>query len=186
MALIEWGEDERKLTDRVSVLVGSDNGKYPSGNTLVVRGESECFVIDPSVDVVARGGAPVKVDVVLNSHAHEDHIPGNKLFANARVCIHEDDAPGIRTLDGLMEIYGLEGAAREGFERVVVDEFNFAPRPDAEGFRDGDVFDLGAVAIEAVHLPGHTRGDGRPRSRLRRDRRRHHRGTLRRRGGARR
>ena len=158
MTLIEWGEDERKLTDRVSVLVGTGNGKYPSGNTLVVRGESECVVIDPSVDVVARGGAPVKVDVVLNSHAHEDHIPGNKLFATARVCIHQDDVPGITTLEGLMDVYGLEGAAREGFKRVVVDEFNFAPRPDAEGFRDGAVFDLGGVAIEAVHLPGHTRG----------------------------
>jgi glyoxylase-like metal-dependent hydrolase (beta-lactamase superfamily II) len=158
MMIAEWGEDERKLTDRVSVLIGSDNGKYPSGNTLVVRGESECFVIDPSVDVVARGGAPVKVDAVLNSHAHEDHIPGNKLFATARVHIHEDDVPGIATLDGLMDIYGFEGAAREGFKQVVVDEFNFAPRPDAEGFRDGAVFDLGGVAIEAVHLPGHTRG----------------------------
>ncbi len=158
MKLVEWGEDERRLTDSVSVLVGSDNGKYPSGNTLVVRGESECFVIDPSVDVVARGGAPVKVDAVLNSHAHEDHIPGNKLFTSARVHIHEDDVSGITTLDGLMDIYGLEGAAREGFERVVVDEFNFAPRPDAEGFGDGAIFDLGGVEIEAVHLPGHTRG----------------------------
>ena len=158
MTLVEWGEDELALTDRVSVLVGSDNGKYPSGNTLVVRGESECFVIDPSVDVVARGGVPVRVDAVLDSHAHEDHIPGNKLFASARVHVHEDDLAGVATLDGLMDVYGLEGEAREAFQRVVVDEFHFAPRPDAEGFRDGAVFDLGGIAIEAVHLPGHTRG----------------------------
>ena len=102
MSLVEWGEDERKLTDRVSVLVGRDNVNYPSGNTLIVRGESECFVIDPSVDVVARGGAPVEVDAVLNSHAHEDHIPGNKLFASARVHIHEDDVPGVTSLEGLI------------------------------------------------------------------------------------
>jgi glyoxylase-like metal-dependent hydrolase (beta-lactamase superfamily II) len=57
-----------------------------------------------------------------------------------------------------MDIYGLEGGAREAFRRAVVDEFNFAPRPDANGFHDGAVFDLGGIAIEAVHLPGHTRG----------------------------
>ncbi|MDP6977143.1 MAG: MBL fold metallo-hydrolase [Myxococcota bacterium] len=156
--IVEWGEDERKLTDRVSVLVGGENGKYPSGNTLIVKGESECFVIDPSVDVVARGGAPVRVDAVLNSHAHEDHIPGNKLFADARVHIHEDDVPGVTTLEGLMDIYGLQGESREGFKQVVVEQFHFTPRPDARGFSDGAHFDLGSVGIEAVHLPGHTRG----------------------------
>jgi glyoxylase-like metal-dependent hydrolase (beta-lactamase superfamily II) len=39
-----------------------------------------------------------------------------------------------------------------------VEEFNYTPRPDAQGFTDGHVWDLGRVQIEAVHLPGHTRG----------------------------
>jgi len=158
MTIADWGTSELKLSDRVSVLVGTDQGKYPSGNSIVVRGDSEAFVIDPSIDVVARGGAPARIDAVLNSHAHEDHIPGNKLFADARVHVHHDDLPGVTSLDGLMDIYGLAGNTREAFTKVVVDEFNFAPRPDAEGFRDGHVFDLGGVEIEAVHLPGHTRG----------------------------
>lgn len=156
--IADWGEAERRLTDRVSVLVGSEAGKYPSGNSLVVRGESEAFVIDPSVDVVKRGGAPVRIDAVLNSHAHEDHIPGNKLFADARVHVHDQDLPGVESLDGLMNVYGLEGPTREAFAKVIVEEFHFAPRPDARGFADGHVFDLGGVRIEAVHLPGHTRG----------------------------
>ena len=42
--------------------------------------------------------------------------------------------------------------------RYRIEEFHFAPRPDAQGFGDGHVFDLGGVTIEAVHLPGHTRG----------------------------
>lgn len=159
VARIDWGEAERRLTDRVSVLVGERNGGYPSGNTLLVRGASETFVIDPSVDVVTRGGVPADVDAVLNSHAHEDHMPGNGLFAEARVHIHESDLPGARSLDGLMDVYGFsDPATTEAFSKVVVDEFHYAPRPDAEGFRDGDVFDLGGLAIEAVHLPGHTRG----------------------------
>ena len=43
--------------------------------------------------------------------------------------------------------------------RMVLDEFFYEPRPDAEGFGDGHVFDLGGgVRVEAMHLPGHTRG----------------------------
>lgn len=154
----DWGGDERVLAPGVSVLIGADAGKYPSGNSLLVRGDGESVIIDPSVTVVARGGAPVPIDAVINSHSHEDHMPGNGLFTDARVHIHDDDLPGARSLDGLMDVYGLSGKAREEFSRQVVEEFSFSPRPDAEGFTDGHVWDLGRVQVEAVHLPGHTRG----------------------------
>ena len=156
--IIDWADAERRLTGHVSVLVGTDNGKYPSGNSLLVRGDGEAVIIDPSVDVVSRGGAPVRVDAVINSHSHEDHMPGNGLFTDAKLHVHDEDLPGARSLDGLMEVYGLTGSAREEFSREVVEEFNYAPRPDAEGFVDGHVWDLGRTQIEAVHLPGHTRG----------------------------
>ena len=89
--LADWGDDERKLTDRVSVLIGTKNGTYPSGNTLVVRGAGEAVVIDPSVDVVSRGGVPVAIDAVLNSHSHEDHVSCNGFFKNARIHVHHQD-----------------------------------------------------------------------------------------------
>lgn len=155
---IDWHEAQQPLTPAVSVLVGDAGGAYPSGNSLLVRGAGETVVIDPSVTVVQRGGVPAPVDAVINSHSHEDHIAGNGLFATARVHVHEADRPGVTSLDGLMDVYGLAGPAREAWARAVVEEFHFAPRPDAEGFRDGHVFDLGGVTVEAVHLPGHTRG----------------------------
>ncbi|MFZ1488352.1 MAG: MBL fold metallo-hydrolase [Ilumatobacteraceae bacterium] len=157
-AIADWTGDERRLTSAVSLLPGADNGAYPSGNTLYVRGAGESVVIDPSITVVARGGLPNRVDAVLNSHSHEDHVAGNGLFPRARVHVHDADLPGVRSLDGLMDVYGLAGEARAAFAAVVVDQFHFAPRPDAQGFTDGHVFDLGGVTVEAVHLPGHTRG----------------------------
>jgi glyoxylase-like metal-dependent hydrolase (beta-lactamase superfamily II) len=155
---VDWGDAERRLAPGVSVLVGTDHGKYPSGNSLLVRGRGEAVIIDPSVTVVERGGAPAPIDAVINSHSHEDHLPGNGLFSGARVHIHDDDLPGARSLDGLMDVYGLTGEAREAFARQILEEFHYAPRPDAEGFTDGHVWDLGGVQVEAVHLPGHTRG----------------------------
>ncbi len=154
----EWGDQQLRLSEHVSVLRGHDNGKYPSGNSLLIHGRRECVIIDPSLDVVNRGGAPAPVDAILNSHAHEDHLAGNSLFPQARVHIHQNDLAGVQSIDGLMEIYGFEGEGRREFEKVVVEEFHFAPRPDAVGFQDGTVFDLGQVKAEAVHLPGHTRG----------------------------
>ena len=157
--IADWGADERRLTDDVSVLVGTKNGAYPSGNSLLVRGSSETILIDPSIDVVSRGGVPVPVDAIVNSHSHEDHIAGNGLFPAARVHVHEEDRPGVASIDGLMAVYGLHGEARADFETTLLTEFHFTPRPDAHGFGDGHVFDLGGgTQVEAVHLPGHTRG----------------------------
>ena len=157
--IVDWGDDQIRLTDAVSVLTGADRGAYPSGNSVLVEGAAEAVVIDPSVTVVARGGAPVAVDAVVNSHGHEDHLPGNGLFAEARVHIHDDDLMAAHSLEGLLDIYGMTGEVREDFGRQCVEEFNYTPRPDAEGFGDDHVFDLGGgVRIEVLHLPGHTRG----------------------------
>lgn len=152
-----WPFEAQQLTSSVRVLPGADGGRYPSGNSLLVAGSSETIIIDPSVTVVEHGGA-LPVDAVVNSHGHEDHVAGNGLYPNARVHIHEADLPAAHSLDGLLDIYGLEGATREEFGAELVENYHYTPRPDATGFGDGHVFDLGDVSVEAVHLPGHTRG----------------------------
>lgn len=147
------------MTPAVSVLLGADRGAYPSGNSVLVEGAAETILIDPSVTVVDSGGTPVAVDAVVNSHGHEDHMAGNGLFAGARVHVHDDDVVAARSLDGLLDVYGFAGQARADFASKVLEEFHYEPRPDATGFGDGHVFDLGGgVRVEAIHLPGHTRG----------------------------
>lgn len=156
--IVPWGDDQVRLSPAVSVLRGADNGAYPAGNSVLVEGTAEAALIDPSITVVGRGGAPVAVDAVINSHGHEDHMPGNGLFGDSPLHIHHDDLQAARSIEGLMDVYGLEGRARADFAKQVEEEFFYTPRDDALGFGDGHVFDLGGVRIEAMHLPGHTRG----------------------------
>ncbi len=157
--IVDWGSQQIRLTDSVSVLQGPENGMYPSGNSLLIEGASETVLIDPSVTVVEKGGAPVAVDAIINSHGHEDHLAGNALFDQARIHIHAEDQLAAASLDGLLDIYGLDGQPRQDFGKQIMEEFFYGPRPDAQGFKEGHVFDLGGgINVEAMHLPGHTRG----------------------------
>jgi glyoxylase-like metal-dependent hydrolase (beta-lactamase superfamily II) len=142
----------------VTVLFGDRGGKYPHGNTLLVRGREESVVIDPGLGLLPRRDRLPRVDRVLNSHCHEDHVAGNHLFPDAPWHLHEADRPGIVSLDGLMAIYGYPEPFLAPFRRVVVEQFHFVPNPDARAFRDGDVFDLGGARVRVLHAPGHTRG----------------------------
>jgi glyoxylase-like metal-dependent hydrolase (beta-lactamase superfamily II) len=152
-----------ELLDRdigcTTVLFGERGGKYPQGNSLLVRGADETAIVDPSLGVIPRRARLPRVDRVLNSHCHEDHVAGNHLFPDVPWHLHEADLPGIRSVEGFLGIFGYEGPVGTDWARALVEQFHFTPRPDALGFRDGDVFDLGGgVSVRAVHTPGHTRG----------------------------
>lgn len=148
-----------RVFGRVRVVTGAQNGKYPSGNSLWIEGTEATAVVDPSLAVRGRsaefGG---RADLVLLSHVHEDHVAAVGLFPRARVVAHHEDADGLRSLDGLMRIYGYEGEAAEATRQWVLDRFHFEARPDTGGFTDGDVFDLGGSHVRVFHAPGHTRG----------------------------
>ena len=151
------------LVDRsigaVTVHFGADGGKSPDGNAMVVAGAEETVAIDPALGMIARKASLPRIDRVINSHCHEDHVAGNHLFPEASWHLHEADLPGIVSLDGFMALYGYGEPIESSWRKAVVEQFHFTPRPDAIPFRDGDVFDLGGgVRVTAIHTPGHTRG----------------------------
>lgn len=143
---------------RVRVLVGTNNGRYPHGNSVLVQGRRASVLLDPALVVRERAAELVgRVDMVLLSHVHEDHLAGASLFADRPIHAHHCDALGVRSLEGLIEIYG-HGPHEEMTKKLVTEQFHYRARPDVVEFGEGDTFDLGGAVIRAFHAPGHTRG----------------------------
>jgi glyoxylase-like metal-dependent hydrolase (beta-lactamase superfamily II) len=145
---------------RATALIGDDGGKYPYGNSLLVVGPHGTVLIDPSLSLVGRGGVPAeRVDRMLVSHAHEDHMAGIHLFPDAALHAHHEDLLGLHSLEGFMTVYGMPPEIEAAWKPEMVENFHYVERPDATGFADGDRYDLGGgVVVEVVHLAGHTRG----------------------------
>ena len=151
--------EDRRLGRATTVLFGERGGKYPQGNSLLVEGAEEGLLLDPSLGMLPRRGRLPRVDRIVNSHCHEDHVAGNHLFPDAACAVHEADLPGLHSLEGFLAIFGYSGPIGSGWQQALVEQFHYAPRPDATGFRDGAVFELGGgVRVRAIHTPGHTRG----------------------------
>jgi glyoxylase-like metal-dependent hydrolase (beta-lactamase superfamily II) len=152
-------ESDRQI-GRVTVLAGERGGRYPHGNSLLVAGSEETALIDPSLSLIARAarGERLRVDRVLHSHCHEDHLAGDHLFPDAPIHAPEADVQGARSLDGMMAIYGFSPAVDATFREVLVETFHYRARPEALAFADGATFELGGARIRAIHAPGHTRG----------------------------
>lgn len=150
---------ETRTLGATTVLFGPRRGKYPDGNSLLVEGREESLLIDPSLGLLPRRDALPQVDRVVLSHCHEDHVAGLHLLPEAAVHVHAADRLGLESIDGMMEIYGFSGEVAGPWRRALVDQFHYAPRPDAQPFEDGALFELGGdVRVRALHAPGHTRG----------------------------
>jgi glyoxylase-like metal-dependent hydrolase (beta-lactamase superfamily II) len=142
----------------VTVYLGERNGKYPDGNQVVVRGTDASVAFD-TPQVARRLGAVLgAVDRVVLGHVHEDHMVGLRALPRTPVEVHEADLDAARSWAGMSRHYGYPPPVLASLREKIEQDFDYAPRPDATGYRDGALWELGGVRVRAVHLPGHTAG----------------------------
>lgn len=86
-------------------------------------------------------------------------MAGLHLMPGKPVHVHEADLDAARSWPGLSRHYGYPQPVLDKLRHKIEADFHYAPRPDAVGYAEGAVWDLGGgVRVRAVHLPGHTAG----------------------------
>lgn len=129
----------------------------------LVVGDENAILIDTGMGVAnirdIVESLTTKPVVVVNSHAHWDHVGGNHLFDE--IWIHPDEAgelskgyPNAR-MRGWFQPASLTGPLPEDIDLATLD----IPPSVATGLLfDGQVFDLGNRTLEVLHCPGHSPG----------------------------
>ncbi|MCB5271944.1 MAG: MBL fold metallo-hydrolase [Candidatus Cloacimonetes bacterium] len=121
-------------------------------NTWLIWDETtkQALLIDPSapdsslLELIQEHG--LKVQGIVNTHGHGDHIGGNSYFQEALACpimIHEADQKMlVDNKKNLSEFMGTP-LKLEAADRLL---------------KDGDILTLGTHDLKVIHTPGHTPG----------------------------
>jgi glyoxylase-like metal-dependent hydrolase (beta-lactamase superfamily II) len=139
---------------------GSAGARYPHCNSLFIDDEVRA-VIDPGSDEACLRdlASGRRVDVLLDTHYHEDHTAFNHLFPDAALWVHEAEAPCHRSYRTFLEYYGLaETPYRKEWDEFLIGKFHWRERAPARALKDGDILEFGRTRAVVIHTPGHTVG----------------------------
>ena len=145
---------------KLTFIQGQNGGKYPFCNSLFID-DRERVVIDPGSDekLLKKFDMEKGIDIIINSHYHEDHTSFNYLFPEAKLYVPKDEAPCFRSMEKLLDFYGLLGTNLEHTWRdILVNHFHYRERIPDLGFSDGDLLNFGDTTLQIIHTPGHTIG----------------------------
>jgi len=141
---------------RVTLLVGGERGRFPFSNCLLVRGARASVLVDSGCGPDRLEAVRGRVDAVVYTHVHPDHVWGHGLLAGAKSHVPLVDA-AYRSLEALAARYAPEIVAEWlGYAGGV---FGLAgPPPADEVYGPWEEVRVGDVSIVAVPARGHTRG----------------------------
>jgi hydroxyacylglutathione hydrolase len=109
----------------------------------------EALVIDPAAnidEIIAQADQnKVKIQYIVNTHGHVDHIAGNLDMKNktgAKIIIHESDAEMLTSTPAMiLKMFGAKQSPTA--DRTV---------------QDGDILSVGGISLKVLHTPGHSPG----------------------------
>lgn len=150
----------KEITQNLFFIEGNNKGRYPYSNSLLVKDETNVLVDSGAgEEIMYRLAKNERIDFLINSHAHEDHIACNNLF-DSNICINKLEMHVLDSVaDKLVEIYGCKNTVFDKEMTFFIENFvKYNKIKVYIGFEDGFVFDLGDTKLRVIHTPGHSKG----------------------------
>lgn len=134
------------------LIEGPRNGQHPYAHFMFIDDRVPTLLDTGWGRESLRGLGNKKIDLIINSHFHLDHMGNNDAFPGARVWAHRLDAPALRSRQTFVEYYGLD------FSRSWLDVSEITQSRVDRELEDRERICLGEVELQVIHTPGHSPG----------------------------
>lgn len=147
-----------EITDRIKFVEAPNKAKFPYCHCLFIDDDIKALVDTSFGEDNLRELSQIPIDVIVNTHFHEDHILNNYHFPEAKVWMHRLDAPGARTLETFLEYYGFADFGGDQIGLDFIGDIDLHATPVHRELEGGETLDFGHVKFKVIHTPGHTPG----------------------------
>lgn len=118
-------------------------------NTYIISNNDKCVIVDPGLDFeqyVNEIITKYKVEAILLTHGHMDHIDGIRFFKGVPIYIHKLDEEFLTNPSlSLYKFMGMKSLINKN--DYIINLVN-----------DKDILNLIGYEFKVIHTPGHTRG----------------------------
>jgi glyoxylase-like metal-dependent hydrolase (beta-lactamase superfamily II) len=145
------------VTQSIYQVDGQNKGRFPYCNSFLLLGD-RAVLIDSGIGVerLEEIDRRVRIDTLLISHPHPDHIRAWHVLENRQLILPAQTPASVEDLRllGRRFVEGREDA--QYWTEVVRHRFGIHPlRSPNRRFDDGEILDFGSIRLEAIHAPGH-------------------------------
>ncbi len=146
-----------QIAPHIFLFEGERRGQFPFSHSILIVDEVTALIDTGSgIDRLQRLKEQYPIDLVINSHAHPDHIPGNWLFKGLPLLVPRQSFHYTGQIDLVSERFTESKELARIWREYVREATGFRDARPTGHYDDGHRFQFGSVELVAVHSPGHT------------------------------
>ena len=138
-------------------------GKYPQSNCVLIDDDIRA-IIDPACDEdkLLKIHEERPIEVIINSHGHEDHFLYNSRFPDAKLWVHALEVSAYRSIEDFVDLLiGLEEVdekSRAAWSQFFTEVVKYQPKEPDRLLEDEEILEFGQTRVQVLHTPGHSPG----------------------------